>query len=283
MREIEQLILEWRKNLASRFGPERLEEIEEHLREAIEKGLAAGLGAREAFDAAVKRLGTPEAISAEFEKLRPAMWWPARLAIAATVLTAVLLPALLAFRFAGRPSDYLLSVHVFAITMGYLLTFLLGALGICYVSQRSLGELTPSLTQSLNRISFGFGMSALVLTAIGTILAMLWAQRAWGRAWAWDPKELGGLATLAWLTCVTISARRERTRTRAVMLMNVLGNIVVGIAWFGTAGYGRFGRLPASTGVPIFSILCGLIIVGSLAFFLLGLAPAGWLRRNRAY
>jgi hypothetical protein len=279
MREIELLILDWRKNLATRIGPERLEEIEGHLREAIEKGMAAGLGAREAFDAGVTRLGTSEAISAEFEKLRPAMWWPARLAIAVSVLTAVLLPALLAFRFTGRPSDYLLSVHVFAITMGYLLTFLLGGLGICYVSQRSMGDLTPGLTRSLNRISFGFGMAALVLTAIGTILAMVWAQRAWGRAWAWDPKELGGLATLAWLTCVTISARRERAPTHALMLMNILGNIVVGIAWFGTAASGRSGFLPPPIG-PL--IVCVIITVGSLGFFLLGLAPAGFLRRKFA-
>src|SRR4051812_47664475 len=112
MREIEQLISEWRKELARRIGPERLEEIEEHLRELIEVNLRSGTPPAEAFRKAADRLGSTEIISKEFEKLQPPMWWPARLAIGGIVAT-FLLAALLVSRFFIKANDYLLAAHVF--------------------------------------------------------------------------------------------------------------------------------------------------------------------------
>ena len=35
-----------------------------------------------------------------------------------------------------------------------------------------------------------------VLLAAGTILGALWADNAWGRFWAWDPKETWALVSL---------------------------------------------------------------------------------------
>ena len=35
-----------------------------------------------------------------------------------------------------------------------------------------------------------------LLLAAGTVLGALWADKAWGRFWAWDPKEVWALISL---------------------------------------------------------------------------------------
>ena len=35
-----------------------------------------------------------------------------------------------------------------------------------------------------------------LLLAAGTILGALWADKAWGRFWSWDPKEVWALISL---------------------------------------------------------------------------------------
>src|SRR3954468_5205907 len=112
MREFEQLISEWRKQLTPRIGPQRLEEIEEHLRDLIEAETTSGAPPAEAFRTAAARLGSPETISNEFEKLQPPMWWPARLAILGIIATSLLAPFLV-IRFFSKPNGYLLAAHVF--------------------------------------------------------------------------------------------------------------------------------------------------------------------------
>ncbi|HEV8544193.1 MAG TPA: cytochrome c biogenesis protein CcsA [Verrucomicrobiae bacterium] len=266
MHEIERSIQEWRKKLAAQLGRERLEEIEGHFREAIDAELRQGLSEAEAFQIALQRVGRPEDITVEFQKLQPSMWWPARLAIIFGVVASISLGAWLIIRLAAGPANYLLAAHVFTSAMGYGATFLLGALGTCYVLQRSFGELPPDRMRSLNQICAGFAAFAAILTGVGVLLGMVWTKQNWGWVWSWDPKELGGAATLVWLLCLTVSARGELAPAHVIMLANLLGNILVGFAWFGPGM-----NLP---GTLIF------IILSSLAFFCLGLAPAGWLHRR---
>jgi hypothetical protein len=52
------------------FNPESIEEIEGHLREAVESGLARGLSADEAERQAVERFGSVKVVSLAFEKER---------------------------------------------------------------------------------------------------------------------------------------------------------------------------------------------------------------------
>src|SRR5262249_9687377 len=113
------------------------------------------------------------------------------------------------------------------------------------------------------------------LTVIGVILAMFWAKAAWGRYWAWDIKETGAFVVVVWQLCF-LFAHRFACMERGILVMSVLGNIVVGLSWFGS------NRLAASHpyGTPDWSLLWAAVVL-NLALFLVGLAPAGWLRLRK--
>ena len=124
------------------------------------------------------------------------------------------------------------------------------------------------------RTTFTFGCAAVSLTAVGIILGMIWAKAEWGRYWAWDAKEIGAFAVIVWQACFLFAHRFACGTARGVLVMSVLGNIVVGLGWFGANLL--YGGLH-SYGTWNYSPLLLAAVVSNLAFFLIGLAPAGWL------
>jgi hypothetical protein len=72
MFSLDQAIAQWRRQMRSAGLKRRdlLAELENHLREDIDSLMQAGLEPRQAFDAAVARLGEPEVVCAEFAKVR---------------------------------------------------------------------------------------------------------------------------------------------------------------------------------------------------------------------
>ena len=73
--------------------------------------------------------------------------------------------------------------------------------GLCVcVCARSLCMLAPATTrgllpsdEKLDRVSYYTIMIAFALVAVVLVTGALWAHYAWGRYWAWDPKETGAL------------------------------------------------------------------------------------------
>jgi hypothetical protein len=74
MIDFEQAITEWRREMlvAGLKTPALLDELENHLRESIAAQIESGSSAQESFEAALQRLGTPDALKTEFGKGR----WP---------------------------------------------------------------------------------------------------------------------------------------------------------------------------------------------------------------
>ena len=72
MFNLEQTIAEWRRQMlaAGIKTPVPLEELEIHLREAIELHVKSGLNEAEAFQAAVERIGRAEQLQKEFKKVK---------------------------------------------------------------------------------------------------------------------------------------------------------------------------------------------------------------------
>jgi hypothetical protein len=72
MFDLDQAILQWRRQLSASglASAEILDELESHLREEIERQLAAGLTAEEAFHLSVARLGEPSLLRREFTRAR---------------------------------------------------------------------------------------------------------------------------------------------------------------------------------------------------------------------
>ena len=69
MFDLEQAMVRWRAAMTATglTAPEILSELEEHLREDVARQLRAGVGAAEAFAAAVARMGEPTALKREFD------------------------------------------------------------------------------------------------------------------------------------------------------------------------------------------------------------------------
>src|SRR5690242_5281662 len=102
MPNFEEQIAKWRRSMveASVYRTDLLDELEEHLREEIERLLRSGTPENGVFEKAVSNLGGPSALASEFEKLSAgsaANWLPVKIArfvvISATIiLAAVLIP-----------------------------------------------------------------------------------------------------------------------------------------------------------------------------------------------
>jgi hypothetical protein len=276
MHEMEHLITEWRKSAAANFNAETLDELETHLRETTEQLVRSGMNLSEAFTRAVAELGAMRKISSEFKKLDEPLWFPIKLAVGAlgvTILAALVLAIFVIARRGAGLSNLLLAIHVFTVILGYTLTLLIGGLGICFVSQRSLEDFSTSRLHSIARVSFVLATTAWFSTALGVLLGMVWAKIELGRYWAWDSKEIGGLSVVVWLSFYVIAHRFFRRSARGILALSMLGNIVTCLAWFGPRAIGlhQYGTWNSS-------LLLAVAILVHLAFFALGFIPAGWLR-----
>jgi hypothetical protein len=273
MHDLEKLIAEWRKSAAKNINAETLDELDTHLRETTERLVRSGMNLSDAFRRALTELGNLPKIASEFRKLNEPLWFPVRLAIGAMALT-VLLALVAAIFITERRSDstqsnVLLAAHVFAVTLGYTLTLLIGGLGICFVSQRCVEDFSTSRLHSIARVSLVLSGIALFLTTLGCLLGAIWAKIEWGRYWAWDPKETGGFSVVVWLTCYLVAHRFFKNSARGVLAISMLGNIVASLAWFGTQGNGLHQyKMP----------LLAILILIHLTFFAIGFVPAGRLR-----
>jgi len=272
MHKLDQLLAEWRRNMktAPRLGRETLDELENHLRENVDHFVRSGMTEAEAFRRAVTELGTAPRIASEFQKLDESTWLPVKVIIGIGVTEALALTFLLIARMDAGRLTFLLATHVFMITLGYTTTFLVGALGICFVGQRCFSDFTPLRERSLTRVTFILGCVAAGLSAVGVILGMVWAKAEWGRYWAWDAKEIGGLSVVVWQAFFLSFHRFAGGSARGVFGLSVLGNIVVSLSWFGANNYGTGNH----------SLLLATVAF-NVVFFLLGFAPAGWLRPRK--
>lgn len=128
-------------------------------------------------------------------------------------------------------SNFWLSTHVIAITLGYAGVALAGLLAHGVLWQSATG--TPPRRELLQSMEAALRFG-LLFTFLGTVLGGVWADRSWGRFWGWDPKENGALLLILW-TAILFHARLAgwlRDPTYAAGC--VLGILVLLFAWLGT-------------------------------------------------
>jgi cytochrome c-type biogenesis protein CcsB len=101
------------------------------------------------------------------------------------------------------------ALHIPLLLGSYVIFGAAFAVGLAYlweerqVKSKHLSDLTfqlPSLDR-LDRMISRLILMAVPFLTIGILLGGVWAQRAWGRFWGWDPKETWALIT--WLVYVT--------------------------------------------------------------------------------
>lgn len=280
MRELERMIADWRTSMraARHVKSEILDELENHLREIMDPLLQSGHAEREAFQIAVRRLGPLSGIDSEFGKLDRVTWLPAKVAAGIGVIAAIAEVVFLTKRLEGQELRFLLAVHIFMLTLGYVTALLNGTLGICYVCQRCFSEFASRQLFSLRRASLKFSGVAAGLTATGILLGSVWSRVVWDRFWEWELKEIAALCVLAWLVLLVVAHRRRRIPAHRVLLLTIVGNVVVSFAWLGPfLSVGLRGHWsPYCWG--ILATVSGV----SFLFILLGLAPTGWTRWSKA-
>jgi hypothetical protein len=254
--------------------PDLIDELESHLRDAVQQLVREGHAEHEALTLAMSRLGSPEALAAEFAKVNPgACWLPVRVVLGTgSVLAAGFIGFLLA-KFQDGRFDQLLTVHVIAVTLGYTATLLAGILSASYVLARPFRDLNPGQIRSVARSLGILTWVAAMGTALGIVLGTCWAKDHLGRYWAWDAVEIGAALILVWDVVMIVFWWRWSANQHTGILLGLVGDVVVSVGWFGAGAAVRQSHN---------YLWLVLFIFSQAALFGAGFAPAGCLRRRGA-
>ncbi len=145
--------------------------------------------------------------------------------------------------------NFWLAVHVVTIMTGYAsaaIALILGniALGYYLLGRYAAGTAEGGRATELGRrppeacaLLAGFTYTAIQITVLllmaGTILGALWADKAWGRFWAWDPKEVWALISLLAYLCFLHMRHIGWLGAFGMAMTAVLGASAVGFTWYG--------------------------------------------------
>jgi hypothetical protein len=276
MHDHEERLTQWRQELADQIGANAdvLDELESHLREQTDQLIRQGKTPEEAVEMALAAMGAPERIAAEFAKNGQA-WWPIRAVLAAAICTALAGAAFVAYRSLHGRADWLLALHVATIMAGYLFTYGVGTLSLCYAGRRMFRDLTLGQQTSWLGGMMVLTVGAFLLTSTGAALGAVWASEHLGRYWDWDIRETGAVITLSWQAILLFSIWRFATSKRWLIAWGLLGNVTITFAWFvATSLASNVQSHAALVALAIVAALTGLAMIG-------GVARSGWLRRRK--
>jgi cytochrome c-type biogenesis protein CcsB len=143
--------------------------------------------------------------------------------------------------------SYWLGIHTVFAFLGnaaFALAFGIGFMYIVqehYVKSKHLGGLfdrLPSL-QKLDEINYRLITLGFPLLTLAIITGALWAEKALGRYWSWDPREV--LALITWFIYAIILHGRLTAgwRGRKAALLSIIGFLTIIIAFFGIKLIGK--------------------------------------------
>jgi ABC-type transport system involved in cytochrome c biogenesis permease subunit len=93
--------------------------------------------------------------------------------------------------------------------------------------------LPPEPCAALAQYTYKATQVAVVLLAAGTILGALWADKAWGRFWSWDAKEVWSLLTLFAYMAILHARHIGWVGNFGLAVGSVLGATFIVFAWYG--------------------------------------------------
>jgi ABC-type transport system involved in cytochrome c biogenesis permease subunit len=129
-----------------------------------------------------------------------------------------------------------LQLHVLTALVGYGAFGVAAGLGVMRLTAGDGGGRWPAADEIERQMARAVGLGFPWLT-LGILTGAVWAQRAWGRYWAWDPKETWALITwlgyLIWMHLYPL--RRWRGRRAALLAVVDFGLVLftfIGVPWF---------------------------------------------------
>jgi ABC-type transport system involved in cytochrome c biogenesis permease subunit len=179
-------------------------------------------------------------------------------------------------------TQFWLTTHVITINLGYVTTFVAGALGVAYIlAARVTGLLDNEASRVLTRMIYGTLCFAILFSFVGTVLGGLWGDDSWGRFWGWDPKENGALMIVLYNALVLHARWGGLVKSLGMANLVVGGNIVVAWSYFGVnelgVGLHAYGASESSTAM-------WLLVFAATHFAIigLGLLPREWYSAFRS-
>ncbi|MEN6407276.1 MAG: cytochrome c biogenesis protein CcsA [Thermoguttaceae bacterium] len=133
--------------------------------------------------------------------------------------------------------NFWLAVHVVTIMMSYAsgaIAMILGnvALGY-YLFGRYVQRRPPEPCRRLAEFIYAAIRITVLLLAAGTVLGAFWADKAWGRFWAWDPKEVWALISLLTYLLILHARHIGWSGDFGMALAAVLGAAAILCTWYG--------------------------------------------------
>ena len=144
--------------------------------------------------------------------------------------------------------------HVFAATLGYGAFGVAAGLGVMRLVRGDSPNMSPAEADwlppadEINRAiqwAVGAGFPCL---SLAILTGAIWAQRAWGRYWGWDPKETWALVTWLWYLMLLHLRAMPRWRERRIAALVIIGFGLVLFTYVGVPWLARTVRLPTLHG-----------------------------------
>jgi cytochrome c-type biogenesis protein CcsB len=144
-------------------------------------------------------------------------------------------------------NSYWVAIHVTAAIVSSGL-FILGAVsGILYLIRKDGGSKLPARAD-LDRIAHRVIVIAFPIWTFAVIAGALWADRAWGRYWGWDPKEIWAFITWIAYAAYLHARATAGVRGKAAMIIQL---VAFGCLMFNLVGVNVFlGGLHSYADVP---------------------------------
>jgi cytochrome c-type biogenesis protein CcsB len=153
-----------------------------------------------------------------------------------------------------------LQVHVLTSVLGYGAFVVAAGLGLKQVTSPSLtpvarsplnpgkgvsrGQDERQIERAMERVvALGFPWLSL-----GILTGAIWAQKAWGRYWGWDPKETWALITWLWYLLIMHVRSLATWRGRRLAWLVVAGFVIVAFTFIGVPWLVRTVRLESLHG-----------------------------------
>lgn len=137
----------------------------------------------------------------------------------------------------------LLKYHVATVLVAYAFIALSGLAASGWLIARAIAPMRNDVLQPLAESLPPLTRLSFWTLAVGILLGALWADRSWGRWWAFDPKETWALITwLVYLIALHWGAGKPRQGTNTVLpqpptsvlaALCLLGTLVMLWSWFG--------------------------------------------------
>lgn len=231
----EEAIAQWRRQMraAGIRNSRSLDELEGHLREDLRVLKLRGTPDEQAFQLAVARLGNHGSVSVEFGKVHGTWGFPLITGLMLWAIMAAWLAMTMAKEWLAGKVSLLLSAHIFTLTTGYGAALLSGAFGIYWLTREFFRPLSAAGQQSLSRAGGIFSYLALALVAIGLFLGGVWSRLQLGHYGVSDPRAIGTLGVLIWLVALCLVVRFYQPNGHTMLLLCMVSNIVITLAWFG--------------------------------------------------